>query len=174
MSKTRESKKLITEQISTKDAESIFAEYASAEANLQKIEGAVEMKIVEIREKYQDEIAKLKEVKAVSFERLQHFAGKNPELFDKKRSYEMVHGKIGFRLGNPALKTLKGFTWDAVVNLAKEFLPDYVRTKEEVNKEALLDDRDNPEVQTLFTKIGVKVDQADSFYVEPKRESITV
>lgn len=174
MSKTRESKKLITEQISSKEAEQIFADYASAEANLQKIEGTVEMKIVEIREKYQDDIAKFKDAKAVAFERLQYFADKNPELFDKKRSYEMVHGRIGFRIGNPSLKTIKGFTWDAVVNLANEFLPDYVRTKAEINKEALLADRDNTEVASLFTKIGVKVDQADSFYVEPKRESITV
>jgi len=92
------------------------------------------------------------------------------ELFAKKKSLDTVHGTIGFRTGTPKLKTLKGFTWGAVTNLLKEFLPDYVRTIEEPAKDKLLADRDNTEVSGLFAKVGIAVTQDESFYVEPKKE----
>jgi phage host-nuclease inhibitor protein Gam len=83
---------------------------------------------------------------------------------------EMVHGVIGFRTGTPKLKTLKGFTWGAVTNLLKEFLPSYVRVSEEPAKDRLLADREVPETASLFPKVGIFVDQDETFYVEPKKE----
>jgi phage host-nuclease inhibitor protein Gam len=85
---------------------------------------------------------------------------------------EMVHGTLGFRIGTPKLKTLKGFTWGAVTNLLKEFLPDYLRTSEEPAKDKLLADRDVEDVVLLLPKVGVFVDQDESFYVEPKKEEV--
>ncbi len=72
------------------------------------------------------------------------------------------------------LKNLKGFTWASVTNLVKEFLPDYIRTTEELAKDKLLADREVPEVAKLFPKIGIQVVQDESFYVEPKKESDAV
>ena len=92
-------------------------------------------------------------------------------LFSKKKSLESAHGVIGFRTGNPKLKNLKGYTWASVTNLAKEFLPEYIRITEELAKDKLLADREVPEVAELFPKIGVTVVQEESFYVEPKKES---
>ena len=83
---------------------------------------------------------------------------------------ESVHGVIGFRTGTPKLKTLKGFTWGAVTNLLKEFLPAYVRVTEEPAKDKLLADRDNEEVSGMFTRVGIAVAQDETFYVEPKKE----
>ena len=79
---------------------------------------------------------------------------------------------MGFRTGTPALKTLKGFTWESVKNLLKEFLPGYVRTKEEADKEKLLADREKEEVAALFPKVGVKVTQDEAFFVELKKEDL--
>ena len=92
------------------------------------------------------------------------------ELFTKRKSLETTHGTIGFRTGTPKLKTLKGFTWNAVVNMLKEFLPGYVRTSEEANKEKLLADRESEEVVALFPKVGITVVQDETFFVEPKKE----
>ncbi|MFK8296741.1 host-nuclease inhibitor Gam family protein [Capnocytophaga canimorsus] len=63
------------------------------------------------------------------------------------------------------------FTWGAVTNLLKEFLPSYVRTVEEPAKDKLLADRDNEEVNTLFGKVGISVVQDETFFVEPKKEA---
>ena len=83
---------------------------------------------------------------------------------------DLVHGIIGFRTGTPKLKLRKGFTWPSVVNLLKEFLPAYIRTTEEPAKDRLLADRDVPEVSTQFQKLGITVDQDETFFVEPKKE----
>ena len=106
---------------------------------------------------------------------MQTYATENKDtLFSKKKSLESAHGIIGFRTGNPKLKNRKGFTWAAVTNLCKEFLPDYIRTTEELAKDKLLADRDVPEVAEQFAHIGVEVVQDESFYVEPKKESDAV
>jgi len=106
---------------------------------------------------------------------LQVFAIENRNtLFDKKKSLETVHGIMGFRTGTPKLKTRKGFTWPSVVNLLKEFLPNYVRIIEEPAKDKLLADREIPEVAEKFEKVGIYVDQDETFFVEPYKEAIEI
>lgn len=173
MSKTREKKVLITKPITNEDAEQEFANFAAADAKLQKINAEMDVKITAIREKYQDEIARLNEVKEQAFEKLQHFAINAPELFVKRRSIEMTHGVLGFRTGTPKLKLVKGFTWAKVLDNLKHYLPTYVRVVEEPAKDRLLSDREVPEVKENLTKVGCLVDQDETFFVEPKKEAVT-
>lgn len=170
MAKTRE-KKTVYSGITSEQMEQAFADYAKADARQQKITAEMDVAMTKIREKYQDELTKLGEVKEKSFDILQAYALENrDELFSKRKSLETTHGTIGFRTGTPKLKTLKGFTWASVVNMLKEFLPGYVRTSEEANKEKLLADREEKEVSALFPKVGIAVVQDETFYVEPKKE----
>lgn len=170
MSKTRE-KKTVYSGVKQEDMELAFADYARADARIQKINATMDIEMTRIREKYQDELGKLAETKEKSFDIMQAYALENrDELFSKRKSLETTHGTMGFRTGTPKLKTLKGFTWGAVVNMLKEFLPGYVRTSEEANKEKLLADRESEEVVALFPKVGITVVQEETFYVEPKKE----
>jgi hypothetical protein len=75
-------------------------------------------------------------------------------------------------MGTPKLKLRKGFTWGAVTNLLKEFLPGYIRVSEEPAKDKLLADRDDIEVNSQFSKIGIFIDQDETFFVEPKKEIV--
>ena len=170
MAKTRE-KKVVHTGVSTDQMETAFAEFATADAKLQKINATMDVKFTEIRDRYSDEIARLTEQKDKAFDVLQAFALENKDdLFAKKKSMESVHGVIGFRTGTPKLKTLRGFTWGAVTNLLKEFLPAYVRVTEEPAKDKLLADRDDEEVSAMFPRVGIAVAQDETFYVEPKKE----
>lgn len=170
MAKTREKKTVYT-GVSQEEMEHAFAEYAKADARQQKIQAEMDVQMTRIREKWQEELSKLQETKDKSFDVMQAFAMENrAELFSKKKSMETVHGVIGFRLGTPKLKNLKGFTWASVTNLMKEFLPTYVRVKEEPDKDKLLADRESEKVFPLFEKVGVAVVQDDTFFVEPKKE----
>jgi phage host-nuclease inhibitor protein Gam len=170
MVKTRE-KKVLIQGITREQAEEAFAEYASADARQQQITAKMDVEMTKIREKYQEELAKLQDRKEKSFEIMQAFAVENKaSVFGKKKSLETAHGVMGFRIGTPKLKTLKGFTWGAVTNLLKEFLPQYVRITEEPAKDKLLADREVPEISDMFLKIGIYVDQDETFYVEPKKE----
>lgn len=196
---TKREKKVIHATISAGEVETVMAEYAEADAKLEKITSSMDVQITKIREKYAAEIGQLTERKEAAFEKLQKYAlEKKEELFPgisegkaKKKSLENTHGSFGFRTGTPALKTLKGFTWESVKNLLKEFLPDYVRTKEEANKEKLLAERDEPlplkgeedpmkdvpederpRISSLFSKVGIKVEQDETFFIDLKKEEV--
>ena len=168
--KTRE-KKVVHTGVGSDKMELAFADYARCDARAQKINAQMDIEIIKIREKYAEELGRLSEQKEVAFDILQAYAMENKaEIFSKRKSLETAHGVLGFRTGTPTLKTMKGFTWKAVTNLLKEFLPAYVRTTEEPAKDRLLADRDFPETAAQFSKVGIFVTQDESFFVEPKKE----
>lgn len=168
-------KKVVQTGITSEVMEQAFASYSQADAKLESISSKMDLEITKIREKYQDEVQKQTELRNKAFDTLQAFAMENREdLFAKRKSMDTVHGSLGFRTGTPSLKPLKGFTWPSVLNMLKEFLPEYVRVKEEPAKDKLLADREVPEVQQLLSKVGLKVDQDETFFVEPKKEELTV
>lgn len=179
---TRQKKTLI-QGITAEQANDAFANYAKADAQINKINADVELQCAKIREKRADELTRLSDEREKAFDTLQAYAVENQaELFTKKKSLEMTHGTIGFRTGTPKLKTLKGFTWASALQLVKEFLPGYVRQTEEIAKDKLLADRDSEVMVTgdplgpgkpmreQMAKCGIAVTQDETFYVEPKKE----
>lgn len=172
MAKTRE-KKLVIQGVTREQADEAFAVFADADARLQQITSRMDVEITRVREKYQDILAELQQLKDDKFDILQAYATEQKAvLFKNKKSLDTVHGTMGFRIGTPKLKTLKGFTWGAITQLLKEFLPQYVRTTEEPAKDKLLADRDNPDIYALFPRVGIYVDQDETFFVEPKKEEV--
>lgn len=170
MAKTRE-KKVVQTGITGEQMEQAFSDYSIADAKIQNITSKMDVEMTRIREKYQDDLQRWGDLKTKSFDLLQAYAMENrDELFTKRKSMDTVHGVFGFRTGTPKLKPLKGYTWSAITNLLKEFLPSYVRTTEEPAKDKLLADREVPEVADMFRKVGVYVDQDETFFVEPKKE----
>lgn len=165
----REKKVLIT-GVTSEAMEQAFADYATADAKIQGINAKMDVEITRIREEYADDLAELQEKKDKNFELLHVFSTEHPELFAKKKSYDSTHGTMGFRTGTPKLKTLKGFTWAASLNMLKELLPGYVRSTEEPAKDKLLADRELEEVREMMPKCGLGVIQEEAFYVELKKE----
>jgi phage host-nuclease inhibitor protein Gam len=169
MAKSRQTKTIVS-NITKDNAEDAFAEYAKADARIQQLTAKMDVDITKVREKYATELSDLGIKKEQEFDKMQAYATDNRQDFGNKKSMEFAHGVLGFRTGTPKLKTLKGFTWNSVTNLLKEFLPTYVRVVEEPAKDRLLADRDAPETNALFTKVGICVDQDETFFVEPKKE----
>ena len=164
-------KKIIISGVTREAMEEAFGRYATADAEMQSINAAMDKEFVAIRERNAERLAELEQQKTESFEVMQVFATEQREvLFSKRRSLETTHGVIGFRTGTPKLKTRRGFTWAAALELVREFLPSYIRTSEEVAKDKLLADRENEQLQPLMQKCGIDVVQEESFYVEPKKE----
>ena len=170
MAKTR-SKKVVVTGVTREQMEEAFGVFAFADAKVQGINAKMDVDITKIRERHADELAKFQTQKEEAFDVMQTYATENrEELFAKKKSMETAHGILGFRTGTPKLKTRKGFTWAAVLELLKQFDPGYIRTSEEVAKDKLLADRDLEEMPELMQKVGITVDQDETFYVEPKKE----
>ena len=169
---TRQKKTLI-QGITAEQANDAFAQYAKADAQINKINADVELQCAKIREKHADELTRLSDEREQAFDTLQTYAVENQaELFNKKKSLDMAHGTIGFRTGTPKLKTMKGFTWASALNLVREFLPSFIRTTDEIAKDKLLADRDTEGMAEKMAQCGIMVTQDETFYVEPKKEEV--
>lgn len=90
------------------------------------------------------------------------------ELFPEKRSADTPYGTVGFRATPPSLALCDGKTWDEVLAGLKKRLPDYVITREEVDKRALLKDRAEKPVASRLEGLGLAVQQSENFYFKPK------
>ena len=165
-------KKTIITGVTREQMEEAFGQYALADAEVQSITASMDQQFVAIREQHAERLAVLEEQKSKALEVMQVFATENrEELFSKRKSMETAHGVIGFRTGTPKLKTKKGFTWAAVLELLRKFGRDYIRATEEIAKDKLLADRDSDECQQLMEDCGIIVVQDETFYVEPKKEA---
>lgn len=156
------------------DAERILGELAADTAETSRLKAELESKLTAVRQQYEGTIEQLGKRIEGNTGLLQSWAESNPEEFGDKKSLDLLHGRLGFRTGNPKLKTLSGWTWDRVKETLIRNLTGHVRTKTEVDKEGLLaafqrhelDDRD-------LREIGVKVVQDEAFFIETKTETPT-
>lgn len=163
--------KVIVSGVTRDQMEEAFGRYATADAEVQSITAAMDKEFTAIRERNAERLAELEQQKTEAFETVQVFATEQREvLFSKRKSMETTHGVIGFRTGNPQLKPRRGFTWAAALELVREFLPSYIRTEETIAKDKLLADREDEEIAPLMQKCGIIIGQAETFYVEPKKE----
>ena len=146
--------------------EQAVAEIASLKVQEQEHTAAMNREIEAIKKTHAPKLDEINQAIDRIGSRVRDWAEANPADFGKLRSIDLTHAVIGWRTGNPALKTLKGWTWDRVLEKLKEMrlFPSYIRTAEEVNKQALLDDRDKVDLK----QFGVQVAQAESFYIEAK------
>jgi phage host-nuclease inhibitor protein Gam len=126
----------------------------------------MDQRLLEVRAEYEDQLAGADKDLQGMMALAQEWAEEHTADFGVKKSIEMVHGTVGFRTGQPTLRTIAGWTWKRVMEVLS---PKYIRTKREPDKEKLLADRNSIGELGLRT-IGLRVAQDESFFVEPKRE----
>lgn len=123
-----------------------------------------------IDERYEKPMAEIGEQLDAKMLLAQNWAENNPAEFGARKSIEFVNGQVGFRTGQPKLARLAGWTWDRILEAVGRVLPDYVRVKKEVDRERIIADRET--LAPVLKDIGVKVEQDEAFFVDPKREEI--
>ncbi|WP_108821070.1 host-nuclease inhibitor Gam family protein [Dysgonomonas sp. Marseille-P4361] len=168
----KRAKKTVLTNISDEKMNDALAAYAKADASITKINADLDVKFTKLRDEKADELAKLEAEKSEAFDLVQAYALENKETqFSKKKSVELTHGTIGFRMGTPKIKTLKGFTQKAVAKLLEKLAPEYVRKTVELDKEKLIADRDKEGMAAKMKDYGVEVVQDETFYIELKKET---
>lgn len=173
MSTTKRIKAPAMQEISRHEAETLLFELAQAESRKKELTGEIEQKIQKIRDSYATKIDPLNEAIEAKTKQLQFFAEKNKEdMFSKKKSLDLIHGVIGFRMGTPKLKTRKGFTWAAVLEMCKDKATEWIRTKEEINKELILSSDLTEEQSKRLHEVGIMVDADESFFIKLKDEEM--
>jgi phage host-nuclease inhibitor protein Gam len=170
MATTARAKSPIKMPKTTAEVNELLAAYTTADARKREIQALIDQKTAEIRAQYADELDEQSKIMADNFDRIQMWAEGNEESFDNKRSIEFTHGRIGFRTGTPKLK-LKVKTWSVVIERLRNYLPEYIRTTEEVAKDKLIADRNSEGMAANLKNCGLEVIQDETFYVEPKIEA---
>lgn len=156
------------------ELEGVMGEFAQSFIARGQLALAMEERLALVRKDYETRLSDLDaEIEALLAD-LEAWAALNPAEFADRRSIDLVHGTIGFRTGNPTLKTIKGVKWEHVLDMLKcSGLADrYVRKVEEPNKDALLADREKIGADRLQT-LGLRVDQTERFYVDARKEPAT-
>lgn len=163
--------KIKVSRLTRNEVESLV--FAIATMTIQRDQQMAEMDeaLSKVRATYGDDLATVTARIDAAVAECRAWAEAHPEEFATRKSIEMVHGIVGFRTGMPALKLIKGGTWDKVLDRLNNMgLVAYIRTKYEADKEKLLADRDDV-MKELLPKVGVVVKQDETFFVEPKRET---
>jgi phage host-nuclease inhibitor protein Gam len=169
---TRTAKKTI-KNVSEAEANEAAKNYATSSNKLSKIEAKMNEQIDAIKAKYQDDITAHQTTMEESYNTLEVYAQANNESWGAK-STELLNCVIGFRTGTGSVKNEKGFTWDAVLKLlkSKKHFADFIRTKEEIDKKAILAVTDDKLLKKLEVEAHVTIVKEETFYVDVKKEEL--
>lgn len=163
---TRIKKTLTVTPLTRQDAEVLMREIAELSLEERNRKTLIDAAVLAIKEQH---TPRLTEIKAEIKERadsLQVWAESSPAEFGKHKSLVLESGRLGFRTGTPKLALhSRAWTWDKVLSAVERILPAFVRNKPEVDKEAILNQRD--ELAEFLPMVGLKVAQDESFFVEP-------
>lgn len=144
------------------EADATLAEIASRKRQISLFEISLKEEVDRLKAECSAQCAPLKQDIEVREQALVQFAlAKKEELFKGKKSRDLTFGTIGFRLSS-SLKTARKMTWDRVLGILKDRgLTQCIRTKEEVDKEAL-----RTMSADALAEVGCKLIQEDTFYYE--------
>ncbi|MBP8975083.1 MAG: host-nuclease inhibitor Gam family protein [Bacteroidetes bacterium] len=152
-----------------------LAELGAIEASLQHEEAKLNEQEQKARQEFKERTENLVSRKNDILVTLETFCIGNKNEFEKTRVLEFVHGNIGFRTTPPKVTMLnRKYNINTVLELLKKIkLTKYIRTKEELDKEAVLADYAAKEINDpKLASVGLKIDQSEVFICEPKWESI--
>jgi phage host-nuclease inhibitor protein Gam len=147
------------------------AEIARLTVDANLLRATMDERIVQIRDEFLPRIeaaqAEIKaEVKAAKV-----WAAANKQEFGETKSMDLGLAVVGFRTGMPKVSFLKGWTVEKCIEAILARFPrrGYVRTVEELDKQALIADRDKLTACDR-DNIGVEIEQDEAFFVEVKLE----
>jgi len=150
------------------EADAILADIAARKRNIELIKAGLNEGVDALKVKAAAEIAPLSQEVEVLEQALVRFGETNKDtLFAKIKSRALAFGEIGFRASTRAVLLSRKWTWERVLKALKEGGMGCVRTKEEVDKDALRGLK--PEEMEA---VGVKLQKDDGFYYELKEETV--
>jgi phage host-nuclease inhibitor protein Gam len=167
MSKNRV--KVAAQNVRTREEmEALVGKIALLKNREREIKSVMDAEIIEVKSRYEESLGPVRSALEVGMECAREWANAHPEEFGKSKSIDMTQAVIGFRTGQPQLKTLRGWTWDRILEkLSLTALGQvFIRVKKEVDKQALMRAMGDDEEQ--LRAHGLRLAQEETFYVDPK------
>lgn len=151
-------------------AEKLLGKIAAGDSELRQLAAAMTTALAAVLSEHEPGITAQKKFIDAQRDALEQWAWTaQREEFAEKRSMDLLHGTIGFRWAKPKLATLARITWDKALEKIKALRPEFVRVKEEVNKELILQQAADELINAGgLSAMGLKVVQEESFYIDLK------
>lgn len=148
--------------------------YARCAAKKETLTAKMNEKLAAIREQYEPELTSLDEQMAEPVAVLESFAIAQRDEWGDKKSTELASCIIGFRTTPPAITKEKRTQWGFIIALMKNsrLLKPFVKIKEDVDKAALLQLRDDAKMIKAMNAVGIQIEQQEIFYVDTKKEKV--
>jgi phage host-nuclease inhibitor protein Gam len=147
-------------------------EIARMEVERRGLEAARDEQVNAVLAKHNPEIQQIKQDIEMLAGKADAYAKEHRDelLPAKRQSGETRLALFGFRWGNKTLALLSNrWTWDGVVaSLKAAGMAAFVRTKDEVDKDAVKDQL----AESVLAQHGMRVKQCETFWVEPKADVI--
>ena len=149
------------------DAEAAMNSLAMAANNKRKFIAKADAAKLKVDEQFAPAIALCDEEAAHIEGLLEQWALANPAEFPKKKkSIKFASGSIGFRDGQPKLVLAsKTWSWEKALEAVQYLIPNFIRSKPELDKEALIAQAD--ELEPVLRNCGLKVEQGEKFFAKP-------
>ncbi|HRU06583.1 MAG TPA: host-nuclease inhibitor Gam family protein [Candidatus Brocadiia bacterium] len=144
-----------------------------ARANVERVKATAEMnrRLTEVRQQYAGRIEAAVERAGLLGAAIEVYVARHRKDLGDRKSRDLTHGVVGYRLDPPSLKTLKKCTWKSVLEALRDGFQRFIRTKEEVNKEALLAAANAGELSAdALANLGCEVAQDEQFRLELRYE----
>lgn len=155
------------------EAEAAMRELCIAVCKLDALTAKMNEKLARVRGEFEADVSAMAETADLLKAKVLSWADKNPQEFAKKKSVEMVHGVVGYRTAPPAVRLVRGVTWDKAVSILETEYPELVRVKKEADKEGLIAARSIIPAEK-FAALGIRIEQAETPYVDVKKDSVEV
>ncbi len=160
-------KKSVLKVVSKEEAIGLAHDVAVLMNCKRSLENQKDAKVLEVTERFGAKIAELDDDMKPKLTAVMNWALANPAEFAEAKSLDFGTARVGFRTGTPKLTLLnRSWNWDAVCETVQRLLPNFIRSKPELDKEAIIAQRD--ELAEYLPACGVKVVQGETFFLEPK------
>lgn len=154
------------------DYEATIDSIADLTVQRDKAQAKLDRAILDVREKYGAALENINNMITAKLAQAEQYASRNREslLPDDAKSAETGKARWGWRLGNPTLVLLsRKFTWKSICGKIKDMgMVAYLKTADpkpdkDRLKAELTDDQ--------LASIGLRIDQQESYWVEPKTDT---
>lgn len=165
-------------KLTENDAKDKAQRLSEITAQLRKSEAKMNAELNEIQQKYAEKSSDLLDEEKALRKELLDFVKKNTQLFpDNKKSFSWGSVTFSHSINPPKVGIVTGMTWeDAVEKLKKEGLIGFVRTYEEVAKDAIQLAVDLPdggdELRGKLAKIGITITQSEKWEAKVKETEL--
>ena len=149
-------------------ADSTLAEIAELNRHIDVIEAGMNEQIDQLKLHAENDCQPYKQRREELEQALMHFAKENKEnLFGKAKTQRLTFGNLGFRQSTTLMPKAKGGFARVLEVLQEHELDQYIRTKQEVDKEAL-----HGASEKTMVLVGVRLQVSNTFFYEINEQEL--